>query len=136
MTSNLALGANNAIESAAALANELHRLAGGHNQSPTPSAIEEAFARYQAAREARARQAMEMTGGNARLSIWKTQLGYLINRYVLPRLSGQRITDWMLSPYISGGVVLDFVDVKSVGRAKIPWKYPDRAADQESPQAT
>jgi 2-polyprenyl-6-methoxyphenol hydroxylase-like FAD-dependent oxidoreductase len=122
MTSNLALGANTAIESVASLANHLHAiLQASPDAKPTTAEWETTFASFQKQRKGRAASAVTMTGDYTRRATWATTLGWFLQMYLGPWLGDQFVMSWVFSPFIKDGTKLDFVEEKHRKPGKVAW---------------
>src|ERR1700756_3898940 len=106
MTPNLAFGANNAIESAASLVNNLHALL---KVDPTPDTkdLEKVFAKYQAERHSRARLFTRITATYTRFAAWQNWLSSFASKYIIPLIGDQFIADWVFSLMPKSGIILD-----------------------------
>ena len=122
MTSNLALGANNAMESAASLVNHLHALMQtGGSRSPDVTRLEAAFAAYQRERHGRAVWNVRYCGAMLRYAGWLNGLLRVVCRFMTIN-SGDRFVADVVLPWISRDcVVLNFVEEKHYRVGKIPW---------------
>lgn len=122
MTPNLAMGCNNAIEDAAALANELYALL-KETSTPKLSGIENAFARYQKVREKRVKHCVRATGDYCRRTCWQTWLGGFLLLHVAPLLGPRFAVNNIFSPWVKGAAKLSFVEEKHPTSGVVPWKY-------------
>lgn len=89
-TPNLGVGGNSAVESAAALANGIKRLADQSRDTglrPSRQAVEKMLAEYQQGREGRAAAVVDSSGSLARAQNMHGLVSRLFVNYVLPRLT-------------------------------------------------
>jgi len=122
MTPNIALGCNNAIESAASLTNHLHMLL-EDVPNPTVTQLEATFALFQKERWARAKLSVNMTGNHCRRSCYQTWLGKFLLTRVMPLLGDSFLMNYALSPWAKDAVKLDFIDEKHPKKGSVVWKY-------------
>jgi len=120
MTSNLALGANNAIESVAVLANHLHALL-CKTVSPTTKDLEQTFASFQKQRKTRTSQAISMTGDYTRRATWESLTAWFLQQYMAPLKGDKLIARWIIAPWVRDGVKLNFVEESNPVTGKVPW---------------
>lgn len=114
-TPNLGVGANNAIESAAVLANGIKRLRDScapAGRRPTQQEVEGVLAQYQKTRQKRAAAAVDASGVVARTSNMHGLTGRLFVRFLLPRLT-EFIPEVTGSAMI-GAAKLDFLPLPTV----------------------
>ena len=97
-------GGNNAIESAALLANKLHQLA---HQTPYPSQknVEGALRSFHQRRLPRVKSTFETAGAVTRLEALKTSKDEFLFLSVVPRLG-----DWLIDKIALGGVAAEKID--------------------------
>ena len=122
MTPNLAFGGNNAIESAAGLANQLHVLL-EKNSTPSTSELEDAFEKYHASRRGRAKFSKEFTGDFTRKAAWSGWLDWFLHRYIAPLIGDRTVINWVVSPFLRDGLLLDYLPDKSRGEPRFAWKH-------------
>ncbi|KAI1825904.1 FAD binding domain-containing protein [Xylaria intraflava] len=130
VTPNFALGANCALESSAALLNQVHRLLSETepDSKPSKAAISEALERYQQVREPRQRDAASASALLTRLQAWDGPLNYLIMRYVWP-LTGQGVYADLLAELCAGAPRFEFLPMVYTRPATYKWRDdPNHAA--------
>jgi len=124
MTPNLALGANTAIESAAALGNALNTALkdaqGTSNGHLDQAAVAAAFKQYQQNRLARATECKDKTGMNTRIHAWDGWFWKFFVKKVMI-LFGEKFVLKDTANLILGGVKLDYVPLKNPHSGTIPW---------------
>jgi hypothetical protein len=111
MTPNLAFGANNALESVAALANALNRTLSSSTTLPTTETLSALFSSYQNQRFARAKAHHDLTGFYTRLAAWDGFGMKFASRY-LPLITGDKVVVDGFAKLVRGGVKLDYVPLK------------------------
>lgn len=127
MTPNLAFGANNAIESAAVLANLLHSSI-AKDSKPDLDSIERLFSEYQKQRNSRAKWCVLVSGQYTNAVAWGNWISELVGRYIMPIISMNVIVDWFFSPIPKGGRVLDFVDETQHKAGRVTWVHKASAS--------
>jgi 2-polyprenyl-6-methoxyphenol hydroxylase-like FAD-dependent oxidoreductase len=120
MASNLALGANNAIESAASLTNHLRALLDTDHNLSTVS-LETAFSSYQQERFGRAKWCSRLTGLLLRYAGWLNSLLLFVGRFTVIGEGDRFVADTVFPWIPRNGVVLDFVEETERKVGRIPW---------------
>jgi 2-polyprenyl-6-methoxyphenol hydroxylase-like FAD-dependent oxidoreductase len=124
MTPNLALGANNGIESGVVLVNLLHASLQQNSGRPlTTQQIQKVFDAYQGERYNSAWWSMNLTGFYTRMAAWSNVFFQLVVKYVNPRLGDDGVADYLLGPIVRNGHVLEFAKEEAFASGKMPWKY-------------
>jgi 2-polyprenyl-6-methoxyphenol hydroxylase-like FAD-dependent oxidoreductase len=123
---HLGFGANNCVESAVALANNLRRLQTDVEQqgraNPSIHQIKKAFATYQKERYSRAKWTIDMSAFYAGLSNWNNLLSELVTRHLLPHM-GWLIANYLFAPTLRNGIVLEAIGEPHYKTGKVKWKY-------------
>jgi 2-polyprenyl-6-methoxyphenol hydroxylase-like FAD-dependent oxidoreductase len=127
MTPNLAMGCNNAMESAVVLTNVLHALdessqAAGSKPIETGE-LEEVFAEYQRQRYQRASSCVSTSRMYTRFAAWNNWLYEIFGTYVAPLLGARLMVDYGFAPMPRGGRVLDFVRENNRKEGKVKWYH-------------
>ncbi|KAK7960285.1 hypothetical protein PG988_011499 [Apiospora saccharicola] len=118
-TSATGLGVNTGLNSAAVLANELHR-ALQSEPDPNKDAIEAAFARYQQIRTFEASRLHANGRRQARSVTWATWTDWLWDRFVSPWIGVETVAA-LFGKLIVRGQVLDYVPFRD-REVRVPWK--------------
>ncbi|KAF2136597.1 uncharacterized protein K452DRAFT_237200 [Aplosporella prunicola CBS 121167] len=117
----LAFGGNAALESAAALANCLHREVLAHRGCKVgPEAITNLFEEYQAQRFPRAQRIHRLAHRVMRLQSWETPLLRAAQRFVIP-LVGEAWALNVFAALVAGGGRLNFVPVPEHEKGNVPF---------------
>lgn len=117
-TSVTGLGVNTAINSAAVLANQLHRtLQSGPD--PSTEALEDAFARYQKIRTPEASRLHTIGLKQIRGVTWETWGDWFFDRYVNPWIGVEKVVS-IIERLIKRGQILDYVPFKD-REVQVPW---------------
>lgn len=117
-TSVSGLGLNTAVNSAAALANELYRVLES-DPDPSTSALEDAFARYQQVRTHEGSQLFHRGREQIRGSTWATWGDWFFDRFVVPWISVDTVVG-LFSKLIQRGQILEYVPFKD-REVRSPW---------------
>lgn len=108
MTPNIGAGGNAAIESAAALANQVKAMVDkSGKEHPSEIEVEEFLGRYQKSRESRAASIVDASGKLTRLHALKGASERFFFRFLLPR-SGDFLQD-MVSDMVIGATMLTYL---------------------------
>ena len=118
MTTITGQGANAALHSAAALANELRRVT-RTNPNPDTKELGQAFTRYEKARKETAKAMCAVSERITRLGSWYTWFYWFYDLFVLNWLSTKPILE-RFSNLMAKGQILDYVPFQDV-KSKIPW---------------
>lgn len=119
-TSATGLGVNNGINSAAALANELHRVLQSANE-PSTKELEDAFARYQSVRGPESSRLHHMGRQQIRAVTWETWGGWFFDRFVSPWIGANKVAG-ILGGIIKGGQILEYVPFVD-REVQVPWDH-------------
>ena len=134
MTPNFGFGFNNGASDAVTLVNELRRLlvaptdVGGEQRRPLPPSrqeLDDAFARYQAARDGPVRYEYDMSATKIQMSAWPSAFFWLVDRYVVGNIPGfYAFSTTMLAKNMALSPVLDFVEHEEpFAPGKIAWAH-------------
>ncbi|KAI3392837.1 hypothetical protein diail_5150 [Diaporthe ilicicola] len=119
-TSVTGLGVNTGINSAAVLANELHRTIRSESD-PSTSAVEDAFARYQQIRTTEAERLHTMGRKQIRGVTWETWTDWFFDRFVNPWIGVEKMLG-IFGKLVQGGQILDYVPFND-RKVQVPWIY-------------
>jgi 2-polyprenyl-6-methoxyphenol hydroxylase-like FAD-dependent oxidoreductase len=128
MTSNLGIGANNAIESVASLVNHLHGLL-QKPARPEISALEEAFASYQRQRFHRSSWCTTYSGAFLRQAGLLNKVIRFFTLFMTIPPDDRLVADSVLSWIPRDGLVFDFLPEPNHKTGRIPWTIPATPTD-------
>ncbi|KAI1453935.1 FAD/NAD(P)-binding domain-containing protein [Annulohypoxylon moriforme] len=117
-TSVTGLGANTGINSAAVLANQLHRILQSE-PDPSTEAIEEAFAQYQRIRGREAGRLHEIGRKQIRGVTWETWSDWFFDRFVSPWVGVDTVAE-LIGKLVKRGQILEYVPFKD-RKVQVPW---------------
>lgn len=123
LTPNFALGANCALDSSAALLNEVAGLVKSVPEGTRPSrlAISAMFERYQEARKPRMQRAFDASHFLTRIQSCDGPLNHLIMRVIFP-LTGQAVYADQLADLCAGAPKFNFLPMDYPNPSAFPWK--------------
>ncbi|KUI52937.1 2-heptyl-3-hydroxy-4(1H)-quinolone synthase [Cytospora mali] len=134
-TPNAGLGLNNGIQDVVALVNELHRCleSVGQGISPGSHELAAAFKRYEEPRKALAREDLDLSAHLTRLCAWPNTGYWLFDQYVMGNIPGlnEIFLRYSVSPKISRGLCLDFVESEEPFQGRVPWVHTMRKSVTE-----
>lgn len=116
-----ALGLNCGLHSMAILASELQRVVSISHMSPTPSALEGAFTRYQRFRGRELRRIYDFSRSTLRTVTWNSWYDWFLDRFLLRWIGSDYLMGKFTFPMVANGQVLSYIPFKSC-EAKIPWR--------------
>lgn len=125
---NLALGGNAAMEGVASVINHLQRTlvqlsatASSPTQRPSGTALNMAFAAYQAQERGRMRWLKELCGTVGKMQMYATPWHRLMAQWVVPRVVGDGSLANQISAYIAGSPRMSFLPSIGLPKGRIPW---------------
>lgn len=123
VTPNFALGANCALDSSAALLNEVVSLvkSGPEGTRPSRSAISAMFERYQESRKPRMQRAFDVTHFLTRIHSCDGPLNHFIMRVIFP-LTGQAVYADQLADLCAGAPKFNFLPMEYPNPSTVAWK--------------
>ncbi|KAF2157138.1 FAD/NAD(P)-binding domain-containing protein [Myriangium duriaei CBS 260.36] len=131
VTHNAGAGGNACIESAAAMANELKKLADGNQALPSRKAIQAALLNYQNTRQPRSNAICATANALTRIQAMKTPVHRFLVHWIFPN-AGDTFTD-LNCDGMSGAVRLDYLPVpKQTLRGNLPFNPNSGAGKKES----
>ncbi|RPA94671.1 FAD/NAD(P)-binding domain-containing protein [Choiromyces venosus 120613-1] len=130
VTINLGLGANSAIESAAALTNGLYHAVKAHPEGLSTEMIDKIFADVQAHRKDSVESLFKATAESTRMQAWATTMLKLTSKYFIQHLIGEDYI-WNLQEYVQRRTErLDFLPDSDKGA--IPMIYSPRYPNERA----
>jgi 2-polyprenyl-6-methoxyphenol hydroxylase-like FAD-dependent oxidoreductase len=124
MTPNLAFGANNCLESAVVLCNELLKLVKPDEPKPSTAALSAAFDAYRKERVPRTKECCDLTNWYTGFAAWENFLFKLVGSSSfmmgLANMEGGPVFK-SLNDYVKAGVRLDCVPLTDVKEGNSKW---------------
>lgn len=124
-TSVTGLGVNTGINSAAVLANELHRTLLS-DPDPTTKALEETFAQYQKIRTPETSRLYTIGRKQVRNVTWQTWTDWLWDRFVNPWIGVDKVVS-IIEKLIKRGQILEYVPFED-REIQVPWTHKPTSA--------
>ena len=129
MTTHLGHGFNNGVQDIVVLCNELqHAVKVAPDRKPDAQSLTRAFEAYEKTRKSRACSLVAdvaNAGLETRMHTWKNIFYYGLSRYLsIPRGVEGVMVNWLISPQLRKGRVLDYIPRQEVMRGKMSWVYP------------
>jgi 2-polyprenyl-6-methoxyphenol hydroxylase-like FAD-dependent oxidoreductase len=120
MTPTLAFGANTALESVAALANNLNQIVSHASEKPSTETLEDIFTAYKTQRYSRAKRMSDITGRYTRLGAWDGMGAKFSTQYMV-KILGRNLVLYMMGLLIKGAVKLDYIPTKERKAGTVQW---------------
>ncbi|PWY69605.1 FAD/NAD(P)-binding domain-containing protein [Aspergillus sclerotioniger CBS 115572] len=129
MTTHLGHGFNNGVQDIIVLCNELRRAVQmPPSKNPDISTLTEVFEAYEKTRKSRACSLVAdvaNAGLETRMHAWENICYYGLSRYLsTPRCVESVAVNWLISPELRKGRVLEYIPMEEVMRGRMSWVYP------------